>query len=80
MIYVIYAFAGLFIALSLAMLFTFHRERHFGILLLGLVYGISGLLAIMLAHWWPLAAGFVLAWMLRLLGLEPGRGLEGRDG
>jgi len=24
-----------------------------------------------LTHWWPLVAGFVLVWLLRLLGLDP---------
>jgi hypothetical protein len=24
-----------------------------------------------LTHWWPLVAGFVLVWVLRLLGLDP---------
>jgi hypothetical protein len=32
---------------------------------------LSGLLAISLPDWWPLAVGFVMAWMLRLMGLEP---------
>jgi len=34
-------------------------------------YGASGVLAIALPHWWPLVAGFVLVWLLKLLGLEP---------
>jgi hypothetical protein len=37
-------------------------------------------LAILLGHWWPLAAGFVLAWLLKWLGLEPGDTPERRDG
>jgi hypothetical protein len=47
---------------------------------LGLTYGGSGVLAILLGHWWPLAAGFVLAWLLKWLGLEPGDAPEKRDG
>ena len=31
----------------------------------------KGVLALALPHWWPLVAGFVLVWMLKLLGLEP---------
>ena len=23
-------------------------------------------------HWWPLAAGFIIAWAFKLMGLEPG--------
>ena len=72
MIYVIYTVAGLFIALSIAMFYVFYRSSHFGMLIMGITYGASGLLAIMVAHWWPLIAGIVLAWMLKFLGLEPG--------
>jgi hypothetical protein len=72
-IYVICVFAGLFVALSFAMLYVSYRERHVGMLLMGVTYGTSGMLAITLPHWWPLIVGFVLVWMLRLLGLEPGQ-------
>jgi hypothetical protein len=77
MIYVIYGLAGLFMLFALAMLFAFYRERHLGVLLMAVAYGVSGGLAIALGHWWPLVAGFVVAWLLRLLGLEPGG--EARD-
>ena len=70
MIYVIYVFAGLFIALSCTMLYVFYRERHFGLFIMGVIYGTSGVLAIALPHWWPLVAGFALVWVLKLLGLE----------
>ncbi|HSE00184.1 MAG TPA: hypothetical protein VLB72_05540 [Burkholderiales bacterium] len=72
MIYVTYIVAGIFVALSFAMLYVFYRSSHFGMFVLGLTYGSSGLLAILLGHWWPLVAGFVLAWVLKWLGLEPG--------
>jgi hypothetical protein len=72
MIYVIYAFAGIFVALGGAMFYVFYRERHFGMFLMGLTYAISGLMALAVANWWPLIAGFVLVWMLRMLGLEMG--------
>jgi hypothetical protein len=26
---------------------------------------------VVLMHWWPLVAGFVLVWVLRFLGLDP---------
>jgi hypothetical protein len=71
MIYVIYGFGGLFVLLSLVMLYVFYREQHFGTFLMAIAYGLSGLLAISLPDWWPLAVGFVMAWMLRLMGLEP---------
>ena len=70
MIYVIYAFGGLFVLLSLVMLYVFYREQHFGTFLMAITYGLSGLLAIALPDWWPLVVGFVMVWMLRLMGME----------
>jgi hypothetical protein len=70
MIYVIYAFGGFFVLLSLVMLYVFYREQHFGTFLMAITYGLSGLLAIALPDWWPLVVGFVMVWMLRLMGME----------
>jgi hypothetical protein len=78
MIYVIYAFAVIFLVLCAAMLFVFYRDRHFGIFLMGVVYGASGLIAISIQHWWPLVMGFALVWLLRFMGLEPSME-RGRD-
>lgn len=72
MIYITYVLAGLFIVLSCAMLYAFYRGRNFGLFIMGVTYGASGLLALALPHWWPLVAGFVLVWLLKFLGLEPG--------
>ena len=72
MIYVIYVLAGFFILFGAMMFYVFYRERHFGMLLMAMTYTMSGLLAIVLPHWWPLIAGFVMAWMLKMLGLEMG--------
>ena len=72
MVYLIYGFAGLFVVLSCAMLYAFYRGRDFGLFIMGVTYGASGVLALALPHWWPLVAGFVLVWLLKLLGLEPG--------
>jgi hypothetical protein len=71
MIYITYVLAGLSIVLSCAMLYAYYRGRDFGLFIMGVTYGTSGLLAIALPHWWPLVAGFVLVWLLKLLGLEP---------
>jgi hypothetical protein len=79
MVYLIYGFAGLFIVLSWTMLYAFYRGRNFGLFILGVTYGTSGVLAIALPHWWPLVTGFVLVWLLKLLGLEPGYEPEKRD-
>lgn len=67
----IYLTAGVFIALAAAMLFAYYRARHFGLFIMALIYGASGLIAVMVVHWWPLAVGFALVWVLKLLGLEP---------
>jgi 4-hydroxybenzoate polyprenyltransferase len=53
------------------LMMTYKRTRHYGVFLLALTYAASAVLAVVLTHWWPLAAGFVLAWVLRFLGLDP---------
>lgn len=79
MIYVIYFFAAGFIVLSAFMFFACYRHRHFGLFLMALSYFASGLLAMMQRQWWPLVIGFVLAWALRMLGMEPKVEVENRD-
>lgn len=71
MIYVTYFFAAAFILFAGIMFFAVYRTRHFGLLLMAITYACSGLLAIGVGHWWPLLTGLVLAWLLRLVGLEP---------
>ena len=68
---VIYIFAASFIFMAAALMITYRRTRHYGVFLLGLTYAASAVLAVVLAHWWPLVAGFVLVWVLRFLGLDP---------
>jgi hypothetical protein len=70
MIYVVSILGGFYVFLSLAMLYVFYREQHFGTFLMAITYGLSGLLAITLPHWWPLIVGFVMVWLLRLMGME----------
>jgi hypothetical protein len=69
---IVYIFAASFMFMAIALMFTYHRTRHYGVFLLGIAYAASAGLAIVLMHWWPLVAGFVLVWILRLLGLDPG--------
>ncbi len=69
--YIVYVFGACFIFMALAMMFAYQRTKHYGLLLMGSTYAVSAGLAIVLMHWWPLIAGFVLAWILRLLGLDP---------
>ena len=68
---IIYIFAASFIFMAAALMITYRRTKHYGVFLLGLTYGAAAGLAIVLTHWWPLVAGFVLVWLLRLLGLDP---------
>ena len=68
---VIYLFAASFVFMALALMLTYKRTRHYGVFLMGVTYGASAAIAIVLTHWWPLLAGFVLVWVLRLLGLDP---------
>ncbi len=77
MVYVTYFFAGAFVVISAGMFFAYYRSRHFGLFIMATTYAASGLLAFTLPHWWPLVTGFVLVWMLRMLGLEPK--VEDRD-
>jgi hypothetical protein len=68
---VIYVFAALFIALALGLLFAYYRMRHPGTLVMGVTYLASAGAALGYMHWWPLVAGLVLTWVIRLMGLEP---------
>ncbi|MBS1218364.1 MAG: hypothetical protein H6R21_1497, partial [Proteobacteria bacterium] len=73
---VIYICAALFVLLALALVFTWWRSRHPGALLLAATYAMSAALALMLHTWWPLVIGFLSAWSLRLMGLDPGVGRD----
>ena len=68
---IIYIFSASFLLMSLAMLFAYRRMGHYGLFLMGLTYGASGGLALVLMHWWPLLTGFILVWFLKLIGLDP---------
>jgi hypothetical protein len=68
---IIYFFSAAFAFMALALMFTYHRTRDYGVLVLGVAYGTSAALALTLMHWWPLAAGFALVWILRLLKVDP---------
>ena len=68
---IVYLFAASFIFMALALMITYKRTRHYGVFLMGLTYGAAATVAIVLMHWWPLLAGFVLVWLLRLSGLDP---------
>jgi ABC-type thiamin/hydroxymethylpyrimidine transport system permease subunit len=71
MLWVIYPFSILFASLASALVFAFVRNKHYGLLLLALTYFGSALAAVVLFQWWPLAAGYAAALLMRMLGLEP---------
>ena len=73
---IIYVFAASFIMMTLALLFAYRRTGHYGTFLMAITYAAAAGLAIVLTHWWPLVAGFVLAWILKLAGLDPGTDLQ----
>jgi hypothetical protein len=68
---VIYIVSGVFLVLAIALMFAWYRTRHRGLALMAATYGAAAGLALLHMHWWPLAAGFALAWVLRLMGLDP---------
>ena len=67
----IYIFAASFCFMAIALMITYRRTKHYGVFLLGITYAVAAVLAVVLMHWWPLVAGFVLVWVLRFLGLDP---------
>lgn len=69
--WVVYSFAALFVSMGLAIFFAFSRNKHYGLLLLGCTYVSAAIAAVVLTHWWPLVAGFVIAWLLRAMGMDP---------
>jgi hypothetical protein len=73
---VVYVFSASFILMMLALFFAYRRTGHYGMFLMGLTYGASAGLAIVLTHWWPLVVGFILVWILKLLGLDPGTNIH----
>ncbi len=68
---IIYVFAASFVFMGAALVITYRRTKHHGVLLLAITYAAAAILAVVFKHWWPLVAGFVLVWVLRLLGLDP---------
>jgi len=69
---VVYLFSAIFTLLAAALIFTWWRKRHPGALLLAMTYLIAAGLSVMMGEWWPLVIGFLSAWALRLMGLDPG--------
>ena len=70
-VWVVYCFAALFASLGAALLFAYTRNKHPGLLLMGITYFITALASVVLEHWWPLLAGFAALWAFRAMGMEP---------
>jgi Na+/melibiose symporter-like transporter len=70
-IIILYFVASTFIVIGFMMLFAFHRTRRWEMVLLSFVYSGSGLAAAYSLQWWPLIAGFVVAWLLKFAGYDP---------
>jgi hypothetical protein len=70
-----YLVAAAFIMMSIATLLAYRRTGHYGLFMMGMTYGASGGIAIVLVHWWPLVLGYVLVWVLKLLGQDPDKDL-----
>jgi len=75
----LYFLASLFIVIGFMMLFAYHRTRRRELILLSFVYSGSGLAAGYSLQWWPLIAGFVVAWLLKFAGFDPERPPKGGE-
>lgn len=80
--WLVYSFSAFFLLWGLALGFAYSRTKHHGLLLMGLTYGAAAILAVILTHWWPLIAGFAIAWIMRAMGMDPGPGVvpENKEG
>ena len=62
--------------MGLGIFAQFISVRRFGLLLGAAAYGGAGGLALALGAWWPLPAGFAVAWLLGRLGADPSTDLR----
>ena len=68
---VVYIGAALFLALTVGLIFAWFRTRQIGTLFMAAAYGGAAGAALTYMAWWPLLAGFVVAWIVRFAGLDP---------
>jgi hypothetical protein len=59
--------------LGFMMLFAYRRSRRWELVLLSFVYSGSGLAGGYSMQWWPLIAGFIVAWLLKFAGYDVDR-------
>lgn len=69
--WLIYLFAILFASMAAALVFAFWRNKHYGFLLLAGTYFAAALAALVLLEFWPLIVGFGMAWVFKMMGVEP---------
>ena len=67
----LYIVQGVFALLAVGLITGYTASKHLGLLLAGIFFGGAAATSFYLMAWWPLGVGFVLAWGLRLLGLDP---------
>ena len=65
---------GIFALMMIGLFLGYSASKHIGLLLAGIAFGGSAFASFQLMAWWPLAVGFISAWVLRLIGLDPGDG------
>ena len=70
LVILLYFVASAFIVLGFMMLYVYRRTHYPALLLLSFVYSGSGLVAGYTMQWWPLIAGVVVAWLLKLAGYD----------
>jgi hypothetical protein len=75
---VVYIVAALYLVLAAGLAFAYYRERHTGTLFMAMAYAGAAGAALARMEWWPLVAGFVIAWLIRFVGLDPGAPREPR--
>jgi hypothetical protein len=69
--WVVYSFGLMYGCWGLALFFAYTRTKHYGLLMLSITFVSAGVLAAVIQHWWPLIAGFAIAWALRAMGMDP---------
>ncbi len=70
----LYIVQGVFALIAVGLVSGYAVSKHIGLLLAAIAFGVSAVVSFLLMAWWPLGVGFVLAWVLRLLGFDPSPG------
>lgn len=60
-----------FYLLASCLFLGFIFSRHLGTLFASVIFGGGAYASFIQDSWWPLLAAFAVAWVLRLLGLDP---------